>query len=991
MGDQPTSDRKRTPEEATAKPADPRPDETVVLTKQGGAGQPAKTAGPAKAATPPAAPPATADPPAPGKPQTPGKATPPETGGTAVPGAARTTPGRSTMGRATPGTAAPTTPGRSTLGGAPAANPAMPGRSTVGGAPVSNPTAPGRSTRGGAPAPNPTAPGRSTLGGAPAPNPTAPGRSTLGRAAPPATGAAKATPPAGKAPASPAQAPGVPPKNVPPAAPPAKPAPSRAEADETMILRIPAKATPHRPAADDTAPVKQVPPPPAKKPADDTVVIGKLPPVEKTPGKPARKKPAGEDTVIIRLPGKEAPARKRAVGDDTVIIRLPGSKPKNAPRKPRADDTVIIRLPQAPKKKAAGRATVDKRSVGEDTVIIRVPASPKPAPKPVRPSQVDLGYAPWVLALSSLGVVIVALAYGGGRADTGWAMTAYWIGQIIVFSPVVFRLLSRLAGVAESFLLVIGLATNQYLLKWLYSPDQFRFPDELQHWLATTLITESGQLFRLNNALPPAVHFPGLAEMGASISSLTGLPVTAAGVIVAGIAHLIFVGMLFSAVLRASNSPAMAGVSCVTYATAMHYLFFNSMFLYLTAALPFFMMTVWAHRRWRTGGGRKFLALALVGILMTTVSHHVTAFALVATLLLLSVSELVLEKPRQWITLVVPAVALAVVTGWILLVAQDVIAYLEAPVQSLIASLESMFGGSNAEATASQPVPLTQLAVQGAGLLGLLVLFLAVARDMLLRKDRDSWRWAALVGGAVFFAGNGARFLGSGGPEIAGRLSTFTYVPMSIIAAIAIVYAVQIIPPKDENGRRWLSVPPPGVSVTTGRRLAGQVYLGTALITVLMVGARTGGWPPVSALLPGGYLPAAYERSVDAYGVEAALWQAANLSHDSRVGGDITAVALSSTYGRTDPVREVGELFYATTWGGTEQEIARSRGVGYLVVDDRLGDALPSNDAYFQGDPMAGRITEPLSELQLHKFDTITSVSRIYDNGKVRIYQLGAS
>ncbi|WP_328470288.1 hypothetical protein OHA21_04145 [Actinoplanes sp. NBC_00393] len=746
-----------------------------------------------------------------------------------------------------------------------------------------------------------------------------------------------------------------------------------------MLMRLP-QAAPKKPAADDTVVISK---------------IGDLKPADKS----GRKRPVGDDTVIIRLPGsppkKDAP-RKKPVGDDTVIIRLPGTaKPKTGGdpnrKRPGTDDTVIIRLPQTPKKpKVAGRATVERGSVGEDTVVIRIPAEPKPEPKPTGP--LDLGYAPWVLAISSLGVVLVALAYGGGRHESTWAMTAYWIGQIIVFTPVVFRLLSRLAGVAESFLLVMGLAANQYMLKWMYSPDQFRFPDELQHWMATTLITESGDLFRPNQALPPAVHFPGLAEMGASVSQLTGLSVTAAGTIVAGVAHLIFVGILFAAVLRGSNSPAMAGVACVTYATAMHYLFFNSMFLYQTAALPFFMLAVWAHRRWRTGGGRKFIAIALVGIAMTTVSHHVTAFALVATLGLLALTEVFLEKPRPWATLGLPFIAGAIVAAWIGFVATDVIAYLEAPVDSLRASLNQMFGGGeDAEATVTPPVPLVQLAVQGAGLLGLLILFLAVARDMLLRKDRDAWRWAALVGGGVFFAGNGARFLGSGGPEIAGRLSTFTYVPMSIIAAIAIVYAVQLIPPKDENGRRWLSAPPPGLSVTTGRRLAGQVYLGTALITVLMIGARTGGWPPVSALLPGPYLPAAYERSVDEFGVDAAFWQAATLPHGTRVGGDITAVALSSTYGRMDPVREVGALFYASQWTAEEDDLAAGVGLSYLVVDDRLGDDLPSNDAYFQNDPMAGRITEPIPDSQLTKFDRVSTISRLYDNGHVRIYQIGAS
>ncbi|WIM99175.1 hypothetical protein ACTOB_002819 [Actinoplanes oblitus] len=748
---------------------------------------------------------------------------------------------------------------------------------------------------------------------------------------------------------------------------------------------------------------------PAKPVGEQTQVIPKLPP-EKPVGeqtqvipKPQPAKPAGEETVIIRLPGVDSVplAGRTPRPDDTAIISLPAGGVR---KRPAGDDTVIIRLPQGPKSqsgKAKPRGSAPVTEPADDTVIIKLPHK-EPKERAAAPAVVveddpaatsaGLGYAPWVLLLSSLGVVLVAMAYVGGRAGNDVALTAYWTGQVIVFTPVVFRLLSRMPGATESFVLVIGLAANQYMLKWMYSPDQFRFPDELQHWLATTLITETGELFRPNAALPPAVHFPGLAEMGAALAELTGLPVTAAGILVAGVTHLVFVGLLFVTVLRASNSPAMAGVTCVTYATAMHYLFFNSMFLYQTAALPFFMMTIWASRRWRTGGGRRFLVLGSVGAVMTTVSHHVTAFALVATLVLLAGTELAMRRPRPWNALILPGVSLIVVLGWILFVAHDVIAYLESPAQRMIASLRTMFGGAaGADSSASVPVPLIQLAVQGLGLLGLLVLFLAVARDMILRRDRDVWRWAALIGGAVFFAGNGARFLGTNGPEIAGRLSTFTYIPISMVAASAIVYAVQIIPPKDEHGRRWRSALVPGYSITTGRRLSQQVWLGTALITILMIGARTGGYPPVSALLPGDYLPAAYERSVDAYGVEAAYWQKRTLGPGNRVGGDLTAVALSSTYGRQDPVREVGELFYARTWGTAQGRLAEAFGLDYLVVDERLGDALPAEGAYFEADPNAGRITEPLTAAQLGKFDTAAGLSRLYDNGNVRIYQMGTS
>ncbi|MEV6491354.1 hypothetical protein AB0M20_22480 [Actinoplanes sp. NPDC051633] len=603
----------------------------------------------------------------------------------------------------------------------------------------------------------------------------------------------------------------------------------------------------------------------------------------------------------------------------------------------------------------------------------------------------DLGRAPAVLLVSSLGVLLVALAYAGGRSGTTGATVAYWIGQVVVFTPVVLRLLSRrLAGVAESFLLVIGLAVNQYLLKWMYSPEQFRFPDELQHWLATTTIMETGKLFQPNPALPPAVHFPGLAEMGAAVASMTGVSVSVAGFLVAGVAHLVFVGVLFICVLRAGNSPAIAGVACATYATALHYLFFNSMYLYQTAALPFFMLAVWAVRRWRSEGGKPFLVVFAASVVMTTVSHHVTAFALIATLALLAGTELVLEKrpARRWSALWPPAIALAVVAFWILVVATDVTSYLESPINQVIDTVRTLVSGQESASEASAPVSTVQLALQGAGLIGLFVLFAAVGRDMVARQDRDTWRWAALIGGAVFFGGNAVRFLGTNGPEIAGRLSTFTYVPISIIAAIALVRAVQILPSRGSNGLRYRIAPVATARPMSGRRPMVRLVAGAALITLLMIGARAGGWPPLGSLLPGPYLAGGFERSVDAYGVDAARWQRDVLGPGRRVGGDVTSVSLASTYGRQDPVREAGPLYYAEDWTLANDELVADLHLNFLVVDRRLSTQLPASDAYFENDPRAGRITTPLTTRQLTKFDSLTDVDRLYDNGTVRIYRM---
>lgn len=712
--------------------------------------------------------------------------------------------------------------------------------------------------------------------------------------------------------------------------------------------------------------------PPTASPAPDATA-------RIVPPAPVRQDPSASETALIETGPSRGSARVpmktmgRVSAEATSLLT-----PTVAPPPPVVEP---FQIPIVPGRPGARRP---KRPEPED---------PSRAPKPARwrRQPLDLGSAPWVLGISSLGVLLVAFAYAGGRDQTGGAIGLYWIGQIVVFVPVVLRLLSRrMAGTAESFLLVMGLAVNQYALKWMYSPDQLRFPDELQHWLATTVLQQSGKLFQPNLALPPAVHFPGLAEMAAATSSMTGLTVTASGVIVAGVAHLVFVGMIFVTTLRASRSPAVAGVACALYATALHYLFFDSMFLYQTVALPFFMLTIWANRRWLAGSGWPFALLAIVSVMITTVSHHVTAIALVGTLFLLAITELVLARPRRKRVFVLPVVALVVLLAWVLLVARDVLAYLEEPITTVIDTVHVMIaGGQTTASSTTAAIPIGQLALQGAGLIGLFVLYSAAVRDMVHRHDRDAWRWAAVAGTLIFFGGNAVRFLGQNGPEISSRLQTFTYIPVGILVAIALVRGVQIIPLKDAEGHRWRAAAPAfDYPAEGGWHLWSRVAAGSALITLLMVGGRAGGWPPLGSVLPGPYLPGGFERSVDAYGVDAADWEKNVLGPGNRVGGDITAVSLASTYGRQDPVREVGSLFYATSWGLAQDNMVNSLALQYLVVDKRMGDQLPESDAYFEDDPEAGNLTSPLSRTQLGKFDTLADVDRLYDNGNVRIYRM---
>jgi hypothetical protein len=611
---------------------------------------------------------------------------------------------------------------------------------------------------------------------------------------------------------------------------------------------------------------------------------------------------------------------------------------------------------------------------GETTAVFARPDTPRrwSAPLP------GLGRAPEVLAVSCAGVLLVALAYARSRAGQPGASTLYWAGQVVVFAPVAARMLARrLTGVTEAFTLVIGLAVNQYLLKWTYSPDQFRFPDELQHWTSTTILVETGGLFHPNHALPASVHFPGLEEIGAAIVALTGLSVTQAGFVVAGVAHLVLVGALFMLARRTGASAGVAGLACVIYATGTHYLFFDSMYLYQTAALPYLVLAVWAARGWRLRQPRTlpFAVLGVTAIAVVTVTHHITALITVATLGLVAASDVAVgRRPRRWATTVLALVAAAAVAGWIGFVARDAVDYLGTPVRGLVDAAAQLVadrpGGSTAQ-TAGDRAP-GPLVVQAICLLVLLGAFGSSGYIVLRNRRRNPWRWALIAGGVLFFAASGLRFAGPQGPELAGRAATFTYLPMSILAA-AVLMRWQV---------RRRSRP---LRVLTNRALVGSLVL-----ALLMIGARLGGWPPTWAQLPGPYLVSGYERSIDPAGVSAARWMAGRIPHGGRVAADVTGWTLASTYGRQDPVGEASALYYATGWDAATDRVRWNLAVDYVWVDLRMSEQVPKSGAYFPQDPQAGTHSRPLPRALLDKFDHVAGISRIYDNGEIRLYELGA-
>ena len=615
---------------------------------------------------------------------------------------------------------------------------------------------------------------------------------------------------------------------------------------------------------------------------------------------------------------------------------------------------------------------LDETAVADAAVLAVPVARPPRRPAAAVPAPA-VGLAPLVLALSAVGVALVALAYERGRTGASGAEPLYWIGQVVVFGPVVARMLAgRLTGTTESFLLVVGLAVHQYLLKWMYSPDQLKFPDELQHYAATTTLLRTGRLFEPSPALPVAADFPGLAEFGAAVSATTGLSVTAAGLLVAGVLRLLFVGALFILVRRAGGSARLAGMTCLIYTTGQHYLFFDAMYLYQAAALPFALLVLWAVTvRRRVGLGAGAVLVGVMSILVVTVSHHVAAVMLVAALLVLALVDVLgVRTGRRWGTAAFAGAAILVVGVWLAFPAREVIDYLGAPAERTWQSLVRLLAGGESTGRVGSGSPRWQLAVQAAGLVVLLFLLAKAVRAAVRSPVRDPWWYVVLAGGLLFFAGNALWIAGEQGPELAGRVSTFTYLPMSMVAAAELIR-------RRRHG--WRS------SAARGRRLVA----GTAVATLLMVGARAGGWPPWWERLPGPYRVGAFERSGGPAGIMAARWTGAWLGRGHRISADATGWILLASYSYQSPIAgQAAPAYYGPEFGLRDARLLDQLSVEYVWVDLRMSEQTPASGAYFIGDPESGRHSAPVPRANLTKFDDLPGVNLVYDGGDIRIYDV---
>src|SRR5271166_1535338 len=298
-----------------------------------------------------------------------------------------------------------------------------------------------------------------------------------------------------------------------------------------------------------------------------------------------------------------------------------------------------------------------------------------------------------VTLIAAIGVFVASAAYTAGRmgyASSPWADRAYWLGQALVVAPVALRLLSRRSLVpSATATLIVVLTVAEYLLKICYSPLGFTFTDELLHWRGTVNLVQTGKLFTANYGLPISPRYPGLEEVTSALISVTGLPVFAAGLIVSGLAHLLFICLLYLIFSHVSQSHRVGGIAILVYSGTPTLDSFDSMFVYETLALAFLGLGVLAAWRAATGptsGERiRWFVLALLAIFATVITHHVTSYMLVGSLVLVTVAS-VLSRARHTAFMVgaLAIISAAAVASWVIFIAPGTLSYFRPTVEGLM-------------------------------------------------------------------------------------------------------------------------------------------------------------------------------------------------------------------------------------------------------------------------------------------------------------------
>jgi hypothetical protein len=601
---------------------------------------------------------------------------------------------------------------------------------------------------------------------------------------------------------------------------------------------------------------------------------------------------------------------------------------------------------------------------------------------------------PLTSLLAACGLLLITLAYTAARSEIAWADGLFWCGLVLLFGPLVIRLLSVDVSRSERLALVVLLGEGAYLLKITYSPLVLIFPDELQHWRTLNDILQSGSLFSFNPILEVSSLYPGLEIATDALISATGLPMLWAAVLIVGAARLLLALSLFLFYEQIGGSPRVAGLATMCYMANPNFIYLDGQFGYESLALALVALALYALARQRSASGRQVVGLmlvALVAVVAVVITHHFSQFVLAGVLAVWALVSLTLFGLRRHafspeerrIVLgeaarvgLIAAVCAAAAAAWLVRVAEPLIGYLGPNFTLGFVELFDLFSGqggvrvpfSNGAGTHSA------LPEQVVGYLSVVCVLLALPFGLRIvwRRHRLDAAALTLAALAVAYPATLPLRLTPGGLATAGRLPEFLYFGVAFVVALVAASARPGAVPR----RVW----------------SGGVF---SFVLMLLIGGTFTGWGPPGRL-PGGYLVSADARSVDAQVLDTADFVRDVLGPRNIMAADLYNSLVLGSYAEQYMVsvsnshQDASQVFFAPDLGLVQRQIIRQARIHYMLVDWRLTSGLPVSGVYYEHqEPDAFQHTRPMDAGAFQKFDTASNVSRVYDSGALTIYDVG--
>jgi hypothetical protein len=584
--------------------------------------------------------------------------------------------------------------------------------------------------------------------------------------------------------------------------------------------------------------------------------------------------------------------------------------------------------------------------------------------------------------------MIVALAFAASRANNLWAGPAFWVGQGVLYSvPATLLMLRRpiTRGEALGIACLIPMAT--YSITEAYSPIQFRFLDEFLTVRTAQSIMATHHLFHSNPALVVGPQYPGIEIVTTAVAWLSHLSIDASGTIVVGLAHLLLGLGIYFLMLEITRRPRVAALVVLVYSAGPHFQFFDSYFIYQALALPLMVASLLAVVKmtkepdWNTG--LRWGLVALLFAAATIVTHHVTSYALLGLLVALELAQVIRGKKARydWRIPILICLTTELLVLWDLDVATSTIAYFTPTMGSILDSIRSLASHHGAVAPVALPTgPQFDLTLEYLSILLLCVLALIGVWRIWRVRRQSQWPFpfAFALASSGLVVALVVRIVVPGGSQLWGRASTFFMIPVGLSVAFAV--------------RSWR------LPYFLRRRLrAPQIFrapwswTGVAAIVLLGIGGVAGGWPPYYARLPGAFRVEAYERSIDQHNLDLAAWAANELPPEYGVASDFETANLLASLGHEAAPSGVADLFLSAKFSPSARKIVRDKRIDFIVVDKRLSQQLPADGSYFADDPRAGRYRAPIPTRDLDKFNDITGVSRVFEDGTMTVYALAGS